>query len=406
MAYNSDGYIMIDFTEVDFRRTNQTIDGLYKRCVDVIGTNKFILVINANGRTPLPATCSFTNNQYVIDTCIYMFAISSNDNLFIRRNDVPASDIIDDSSVSVDKTWSSNKIDNELDGKADASALADYQPKLTAGTNITIDENNVISSTGGAVIDDSVIVNNKVWSSLNTVEKLAPIDTIVSSPAEFKTSLALPLVECETSFSTSESGSGDKTPSNPYTLNGVDDVTITANGNDVFIDFGGTRYGGRVDVVNKKLSITYAKYILDGSVEPDTVNFRPQANSVGCYWNDLFTFNPPPNINTPANVISDKLATVSYGEWYSNDIDSIAFYKPTTIYRLCVRIKDITLTTKQAICDYLARNPITIVYEMEEPIEISISDIPTLSTIIGNNSFASDTGSLTVSYKALPTDLL
>ena len=146
MAYNSDGYIMIDFTEVDFRRTNQTIEGLYKRCVDVIGTNKFILVINANGRTPLPATCSFTNNQYVIDTCIYMFAISSNDNLFIRRNDVPASDIIDDSSISVDKTWSSNMIDTELDGKADASALADYQPKLTAGTNITIDENDVIST--------------------------------------------------------------------------------------------------------------------------------------------------------------------------------------------------------------------------------------------------------------------
>ena len=136
MAYNSDGYIMIDFTEVDFRRTNQTIEGLFKRCVDVIGTNKFILVINANGRTPLPATCSFTNNQYVIDTCIYMFAISSNDNLFIRRNDVPASDIIDDSSISVDKTWSSNKID---------SSLADYQPLLTPVSPISISEDDEIS---------------------------------------------------------------------------------------------------------------------------------------------------------------------------------------------------------------------------------------------------------------------
>ena len=145
MAYNSDGYIMIDFTEVDFRRTNQTIEGLFKRCVDVIGTNKFILVINANGRTPLPATCSFTNNQYVIDTCIYMFAISSNDNLFIRRNDVPASDIIDDSSISVDKTWSSNKIDSELDTKADASALADYQPLLTAVSPISISADDEIS---------------------------------------------------------------------------------------------------------------------------------------------------------------------------------------------------------------------------------------------------------------------
>lgn len=163
MAYNSDGYIMLDFTEVDFRRTNQTIDGLFKRCVDVIGTNKFILVINANGRTPLPATCSFTNNQYVIDTVIYMFAVSSNDNLFIRRNDVPASDIIDDSSISVDKTWSSNKIDSELDGKQNTLTaaspisiseddeisvdLSGKQNVLTAGNNITIND-DVISADG------------------------------------------------------------------------------------------------------------------------------------------------------------------------------------------------------------------------------------------------------------------
>ena len=163
MAYNSDGYIMIDFTEVDFRRTNQTIDGLYKRCVDVIGTNKFILVINANGRTPLPATCSFTNNQYVIDTCIYMFAISSNDNLFIRRNDVPASDIIDDTSISVDKTWSSNKIDTELTGKQDTLTavspvsinaqneisvdLSGKQDTLTAGNDIDITDNIISAKT-------------------------------------------------------------------------------------------------------------------------------------------------------------------------------------------------------------------------------------------------------------------
>lgn len=164
MAYNSDGYIMIDFTEVDFRRTNQTIEGLYKRCVDVIGTNKFILVINANGRTPLPATCSFTNNQYVIDTCIYMFAISSNDNLFIRRNDVPASDIIDDDSISVDKTWSSNKINSELDTKADTSALEDYQPLLTQGDNIVIN-NNVISADLSAIIDDSSTSTTHTYSS-------------------------------------------------------------------------------------------------------------------------------------------------------------------------------------------------------------------------------------------------
>ena len=159
MAYNSDGYIMIDFTEVDFRRTNQTIDGLYKRCVDVIGTNKFILVINANGRTPLPATCSFTNNQYVIDTCIYMFAISSNDNLFIRRNDVPASDIIDDDSISVDKTWSSNKIDSELSDKAEIDDTTTSVSKTWSSDKI----NTELSDK--AEIDDTTTSISKTWSS-------------------------------------------------------------------------------------------------------------------------------------------------------------------------------------------------------------------------------------------------
>ena len=144
MAYNSDGYIMIDFTEVDFRRTNQTIEGLYKRCVDVIGTNKFILVINANRKTPLPSVCSFINNQYVIESCIYTFAVSANDNLFIKRNEPDPASLIDDNVIMTTKTWSSDKINTELGGKADTSALANYQPLLTAGDLINISD-NVIS---------------------------------------------------------------------------------------------------------------------------------------------------------------------------------------------------------------------------------------------------------------------
>lgn len=138
MAYNSDGYIMFDFTKVDFRRTTQTIEGFYKRCVEIIGTNKFILVINANGKTPLPSVCSFVNNQYVIESCIYTFAITSDDTIIIKRND--PSGLIDDTDITTTKTWSSNKINTELNSK---------QGTLTAGANISI-ENNVISASAGS----------------------------------------------------------------------------------------------------------------------------------------------------------------------------------------------------------------------------------------------------------------
>lgn len=179
MAYNSDGYIMIDFAEVDFRRTNQTIEGLYKRCVDVIGTNKFILVINANGKSPLPSVCSFVNNQYVIESCIYTFAITSADLIIIKRND--PSGIIDDTVIASNKTWSSYKIDSDLNTKVDASALADYQPVLTPVSPISISEDDELSvdlsdyqpllTAGDNInIDNNVISANSGFSDYSTTE--------------------------------------------------------------------------------------------------------------------------------------------------------------------------------------------------------------------------------------------
>lgn len=139
MAYNSDGYIMVDFSEVDFRQINQHIEGLFDRLRKVIGTNKFVLVINANGKTPLPSTVSITNGQYVIESCIFTFSVNSSDMLHIKRNSPDPTSLIDDTVISTEKTWSSNKISSEL---------ADKQHTLTAGANITIVD-NVISATGG-----------------------------------------------------------------------------------------------------------------------------------------------------------------------------------------------------------------------------------------------------------------
>ena len=115
MAYNSDGYIMIDFSMVDFRKTNQTIDGLFERCKNVIGTNKFVIVINANNKTPLPSTVCITNGQYVIESVLYTFSISSSDNLHITKKTTPE-ELIDDDHVTLKTTFSSNKIMSLLNG--------------------------------------------------------------------------------------------------------------------------------------------------------------------------------------------------------------------------------------------------------------------------------------------------
>ena len=145
MALNSDGYIMFDFSGVNFTRTNQTIDGIYQKCRHIIGTNKFIIVINANNKTPLPSACSFVNNQYVIESVLYSFTISSNDNLLIKKN-TSASELIDDDHQSTSTTYSSNKI-NQLINNSSIGRLT-----------FTID-----SGETGITITDSKIVDNKAY---------------------------------------------------------------------------------------------------------------------------------------------------------------------------------------------------------------------------------------------------
>lgn len=142
MAYNSDGYIMVDFAEVDFRQTNQFIDGLFDRLRKVIGTNKFVLVINANGKTPLPSTVSITNGQYVIESCIFTFSVNSSDMLHIKRNSPDPESLIDDTVTTTTKTWSSSKISSEIESAGGGTVLSGT---LEAGqTSITF-TNDVIT---------------------------------------------------------------------------------------------------------------------------------------------------------------------------------------------------------------------------------------------------------------------
>lgn len=147
MAYNSDGYIMFDFSGVNFSRTNQTIDGIYKKCRDIIGTNKFIIVINANGKTPLPSVCSFVNNQYVIESVLYSFTISINDNLLIKKN-TSASELIDDDHTSISTTYSSNKIEQLIAGSSSIDRIT-----------FTIEAGEI----GITIISPSKILDNKAY---------------------------------------------------------------------------------------------------------------------------------------------------------------------------------------------------------------------------------------------------
>lgn len=141
--YNSDGYVLLDFSKINFTRTNQTIDGIYDRIVNVVGSNKFVIVINANGRTPLPSAVSFVNNTYVLDSVIYSFEITSNDNLKITKK-TNVDEIIDDNHSTLYSTYSSSKINSLISSAVSPFAYTEHIRTLTAGqTEITISDDSI-----------------------------------------------------------------------------------------------------------------------------------------------------------------------------------------------------------------------------------------------------------------------
>ena len=236
---STDGYLLFDFSDVNPALTNQTVDGIYERAKNLIANNKFVLLVNEGVHTPIPAVVAYVNQAYVIETVLYAYTITANDNVkktnheygaatledmtdvsllnptdgqylgydadtnywvnksipaiptktsdltndsgfvtsaaiptktsdltndsgFITSADVP---VIDDSTTSSTKVWSSDKVSSELSGKAATSAIPTKTSDLT-------NDSGFITSADVPVIDDTAVVNNKVWSSYKTNAEL------------------------------------------------------------------------------------------------------------------------------------------------------------------------------------------------------------------------------------------
>lgn len=155
MSYNSDGYIMLDFNDISFNLNNQTVDGLFNRIKSIVGSNKFVIILNANHGTPLPAAVQFVNNSYVITTSSYSFTITSDDNLRIKVKR-SADELIDDSHKTTYTTYSSNKIESFVSAFV-GSAISPFR---------YYDSNfNMISGSGAmgiSVVDPSITDNSVV----------------------------------------------------------------------------------------------------------------------------------------------------------------------------------------------------------------------------------------------------
>lgn len=211
--------------------------------------------------------------------------------------------------------------------------------------------------------------------------------TVSGSSVSFNSAFALPLKACKVSFSATQAGSGDPSPSNPRAISGVSAIGLTANSTPVSVSLGDTRYGGYVDVVGKKLVVTYANQVYDGDE-----NWSWSNTYVAIYKADM----KPSDYDQ--NSKANWLRTIS--SIWQNGI-GFGASNNKVIYVTQYALSDIGVTDINGWNTYLSEHNLEITYPLATPIEISLSDIPTLSTIIGNNSFASDSGSIDLTYKDL-----
>ena len=210
-----------------------------------------------------------------------------------------------------------------------------------------------------------------------------PVNSASGSIANFNTSLALPLVSGKFDIVASQAGSGTPSPSNPRAIIGYTGMNINHSDEDTTnptvypITFGsaGTVYGGEVDIKIGKLRGTYNEYIFNGS---ESWAYR----SDGGY----FYFS-----STLSNAKSRN-------DYYTSNGLRIRL---TNGYIFRVYISDNSeFIDSSSNLNTILTSGIQMLYELYNPIEYDLTNLPEIVALVGTNNIWCDTnGESEVSYK-------
>lgn len=257
MYRDSDGYILIDMGAADISKSTQSIVGFYDRIVESVEANKLVLVINFGTYSPMPAIAHKKLNYYEVVTNLYKITINSNDIVIIEETgestvdvsivptlqsgvkvadfaigEVEGSiyapeqvDVINDNVTAENTTWSSDKIDNELDKKADSSSLATV---ATSGSYADLTNKPTLAAVATSGSYDDLTNKPTIPADLDDLS-----DVTLTSPANGQTLVY---------DSTSEQFVNATPPSGVTTLAALTDVSLTtpASGNSLVFD--GTKW--------------------------------------------------------------------------------------------------------------------------------------------------------------------
>lgn len=256
-------------------------------------------------------------------------------------------------------------------------------------------------------IDDTKAQTDKTWSSLTTVDRLAPVfessgPVVTCNPVE-----GYPL-HVVSQIVAVQSGSGDPSPENVRPISGWAQATLTHNDTPITLPFGQTVYGGELDWTTGVLTVDWIKHIFNDADSFTGSAWRETESSIGT----LFTIQPNraeyPIASELPNVLSPVLQSLSYRDIYSGNIDGPAIGFVTggvTDQRMAIRMPKTIVSSAEEIKNWLIDNAVEVVYQIADPTNIQLTPTEILA-LSGTNTLYTDTGDTTVSGRADPNAII
>lgn len=163
----------------------------------------------------------------------------------------------------------------------------------------------------------------------------------------------------------------------------ADDVNNPTVSNVYTIDLNGTRYGGRLEIVNG-----IAQFVAThGYVDLGTLDYRIIASGESPYFATTTPLSPTYKyINNNQNVICSHYVYASIGASGSDE----GFFLVNSGY---LRIRDNRYSDIESFKEMLTTNNAQLVYELAEPTIIPLGNYP-ISSLVGENNLFADSGEI------------
>lgn len=263
---DNSGYILVDFSKVDHNKHSQVIDGFYADCEKLISNEKFVLLTNVNevSTTPIPSIVLFKNSIYNVITFEYVYTISSGDVVVVTKNEGGITvDVIDDSIIALNKTWSSSKIDEMLPDNAGQIVYDNTVSHLQSNrVQSAIDE--LVTIVNG--VDSRVVVTESDISTIkNQLITIANEISLLHSASNIEVSSGVSVTDVLTSLDQNKQDvltAGNNISISTNSVISAVDTTYTAGNNvsissDNVISATDTVYGAGdgIDITNNVIAV-------------------------------------------------------------------------------------------------------------------------------------------------------